>query len=371
MDPRGQERGVAWPRMVAAAIAAVTGAATELPCDASAVAQNKPFTPERRVRHTDSSPHLIVTASDVMSSYDNWKSRYLKTDCGNGYYRVEFGNPKGSTVSEGVGYGMLISVYFGDRAAFDGLWKFVQKNLNPNRLMGWKETCSGFITGEGGGGSATDGDTDIGMALVAAVDQWGDAYRQTALDYLATLKKVDYTTCTPSGRAISKDGDWAGCDHTNTSYWMPGFYRAFKEFTVDRQPHDASTPTPETLLGAFWAKAADDALDLWKVNRNPATGLIANEVDQNGATAQNNPTVDYNGCRTPWRAVVDYLWYGTPAAKDVTDKISDWANGVGISKVVDGYNINGTPSQYGKNTQVNAWVGRLALRALRPRAKTW
>lgn len=303
-----------------------------------AVAQNKPF-PHNAAYAGGFLPSNIV-AADARSSYDNWNAKYLKADCGNGSYRVEFNSPTGSTVSEGMGYGMVLTAYFGDKTKFDGLWKFVQKNLNSDGLMGWKVTCSGFDQSVGGAGSATDGDADIGFALVAAVDQWGDAYRQTALDYLTILKKVDYTTCSPSGRNMAKAGNWGGgCDFSNTSYWMPGYLRVFHEFTGD----------------AFWGKAADDAVALFLVNRNPSTGLVANEVDQNGATSKNESYVDYNGCRTPWRAVADYLWYGTADAKKVTDKMTDWASATGIANLVDGYNTNGTKT--GRYTQQNPWVG--------------
>jgi hypothetical protein len=301
-------------------------------------AQTKPF--PHAAAYVGGFLPATVTSNDALASYTAWKVSYLKSDCGNGTYRVEFGSPTGSTVSEGMGYGMVLTAYFGDKVQFDGLWKFVQQNFSPNvGLMGWKVTCSGFVTAEGGAGTATDGDTDIGLALVAAVDQWGDAYRQIALDYLATLKKMDFANCTPSGRILAKAGNWGGgCDFSNTSYWMPGYYRVFQQFTGD----------------PFWGKAADDAIAIYQVGRNTTTGLIANEVDQNGA-AHGASVVNYNGCRTPWRMVTDYLWYGTAGAKDITDKMTDWANSIGISKLVDGYNTNGTPT--GQYTQQNPWVG--------------
>jgi endo-1,4-beta-D-glucanase Y len=313
----------------------------------SASAQKKPFPQNGGYPHGFLPNH--ITTDDVLLSYDNWKSRYLKSDCGNGLYRVEFGSPRGTAVSEGMGYGMILTAYFGDRSAFDGLWRFVQKNLNGDGLMGWKVTCSGFVESEGGGGSATDGDTDIGLGLVAAIDQWGDSYREPAVRYLATLKKVDFTTCAPTGRNVSKAGNWGGgCDHSNTSYFMPGFYRVFQELTGD----------------PFWGKAADDAVALWLINRNPRTGLSSNEVDQYGAAPVHQAIVNYNGCRTPWRAVLDYLWYGTAGAKDVTDKMTDWAASVGIENLVDGYNTDGTPTPDGRNKQLNAWVGGWACGAM-------
>ncbi len=316
-----------------------------------ASAQNKPFPQSSGYAHGFVARN--ITTSEVLSSYDNWKSRYLKSDCGNGTYRVEFGSPQGSTVSEGIGYGMILTAYLGDRSAFDGLWKFAQKNMNKDGLMGWKVTCSGFFEREGGAGSATDGDTDIGLGLVAAIDQWGDSYKATAIPYLATLKKVDFTTCPASGRNLSKAGNWGGgCDFSNTSYFMPGFYRVFQELTGD----------------PFWGKAADDAVALLLINRHPRTGLTSNEVDQDGATYSNRPVVNYNGCRTPWRVVLDYLWYGTAGAKDVTDRMTDWVNSVGIENLVDGYNTDGTPSPDGKYKQLNSWVeGRRAARCRRAR----
>jgi hypothetical protein len=247
-----------------------------------------------------------------------------------------------------MGYGMVLTAYFGDKAQFDGLWSFAQKNFNANGLMGWHVTCSGFTQNDGGNGSATDGDTDIGFALVVAIDQWGSAYKQPAITYLQSLKAHDYTTCSPSGRAMATNGDWdKGCTSENTSYFMPAYYRVFHTLTGD----------------PFWGQAADDAVAIWSANANPTTGLIANEVDQNGALGSSGENyVDYNGCRIPWRAALDYLWNGTAGAQQVTSKITGWAATIGIANLVDGYNTDGTPR--GTYKQLNAWVGGWASGAV-------
>jgi endo-1,4-beta-D-glucanase Y len=291
-----------------------------------ACAQTKPF--GHKSGYVAGFTPTNLSSDDASAIYAKWKREYLKSDCGGGTYRVEFQSPAGSTVSEGMGYGMLLTVYFADRAEFDGLWAFVHRNLNSNGLMGWKVTCAGFDQPVGGGGSATDGDADIAMALVAAVDQWGEAYRQPALEYLKAMREHDYTTCRPSGRVMATNGDWdKGCRASNSSYWTPAYDRVFDEFTHD----------------GFWAQAANDALALSLANRNTSTGLVANAVNQDGATADGQGHVDYNGCRVPWRAVLDYLWYGTARAKDVADKITDWADSSGPVNMFDGYNTDGTP----------------------------
>jgi len=292
-----------------------------------------------------------TTAATALSSYKTWKSNYLVNDCGGTYYRVDNGNR--STFSEGQGYGMVLTAYFGDRARFDGLWAFAQKSFNSSGMMGWHVNCSGFSTSDGGSGSATDGDEDIGFALVVAAAQWGGTYLQTAKSYLATLKNVDFATCLPSGRNVPAAGNWQGkadaCTTagkgTNTSYWTPAYSRVFQDDTGD--PH--------------WGKAADDVVALYKLAANPTTGIIVNEVDQNGAPVIGQ-TYDYNSCRIPWRAALDYLWFGTPGAQEATTKMTNWANTVSISNIVDGYNANGTAT--GKYTGLNAFVGGFAVGAM-------
>jgi endoglucanase len=293
-----------------------------------------------------------VTTAAVQSSYDSWKAKYLLSDCGSGYYRVDNGNGDSSTYSEGQGYGMVITAYFGDKAAFDGLWSFAQKNFNTNKVMGWHVTCGGATTSDGGGGSATDGDTDVAFGLVVAAAQWGGTYSQQAQTYIADLKAADFATCTPSGRNVPTAGNWqagsSACTSaggTNTSYWMPGYYRVFQKLTGD----------------AFWGKAADDVVALYNLAADPTTGIIVNEVDQDGVAIAGQ-TYDYNSCRIPWRAVLDYLWFGTAGAKQATTKITAWANTVGISKIVDGYNANGTPT--GQYTGLNAFVGGFTAGAM-------
>jgi endo-1,4-beta-D-glucanase Y len=221
----------------------------------------------------------------------------------------------------------LLTAYFGDRAEFDGLWRFARRNLNASGLLGWKVTCAGFDRSVGGAGSATDGDVDIALALVAAIDQWGEEYRTAALEYLKAVQAHDFTTCRATGRTMATNGDWdRGCAASNSSYWTPGYDRVFGELTHD----------------PFWGKAAEDADALWLANRNAATGLVANAVNQDGTTAAGEGHVDYNGCRVPWRAVLEYLWYGTASARAITDRITDWADAKGPSLLFDGYETDGT-----------------------------
>ena len=331
---------------------AVAGAsiAALLALSTQARAQTRPF--PTSAHYAQGFIPSAATAAAAQSSYASWKTNYLKNDCGNGYYRVDNASGDSSTFSEGQGYGMVLTAYFGDKAQFDGLWSFAKKNYNGSNLMGWHVTCSGFTTSDGGDGSATDGDTDIGFALIVAAAQWGGTYADDAKTYLTTLKSIDFTTCSATGRTVATAGSWQGNQAcmtsgggSNTSYWMPGYYRVFDAFMGDPS----------------WSKTADDVVTLYGLAANPKTGIIVNEVDQNGAPVSGQ-TYDYNSCRIPWRAALDYLWYGTAGAKQETTLLTTWANSVGISKIVDGYKADGTAT--GQYTGLNAFVGGFAVGAM-------
>jgi MYXO-CTERM domain-containing protein len=288
----------------------------------------------------------------VQASYDHWKSTYVSSSCGGGYLFVDSTSPHGVAFSEGMGYGMVLSAYMGDRATFDGLWKFIQKNLNSNNLMGWEVNCSGFDqTDNGGGGdsSATDGDDDIAFGLVVASVQWGGDYATQAQSYLAAMKKNDYVTCSSAGRILATAGDWQSgdkntctTDGSNTSYWVPAYYRVFESFTGD----------------SFWGTAATGIESLYPLAANNKTGLVVVTVDQNGNPVGSGDTVEYNACRDPWRETLDYLWYGTPALQQTLATLTAWVSSVGISNIVDGYQANGTPN--GQYTGMNPFVGAFA-----------
>jgi MYXO-CTERM domain-containing protein len=340
---------------LALASAALSGAVA---WSAAAHAQTHPFPTNGHYAQGFVPPS--ATAAATLESYRSWKAHYLKNDCGGGYWRVDNATGNASTFSEGQGYGMVLTAYFGDRAEFDGLWAFAKKSFNDKGLMGWHETCSGFIKSDGGGSSATDGDEDIGFALIVAAAQWGGTYLTDAKAYLTTLKSVDFVTCAPSGRTVPTAGSWMTTEActtsgggSNTSYWTPAYYRVFADFTLDE----------------FWAKTADDVVTLYGLAANPTTGILVNEVDPQGAPV-GGQTYDYNSCRIPWRAALDYLWYGTPGAKAELTRLTAWASSVGIDKVVDGYKADGTPSDAGKWKGMNAFVGGFAVGAMASDAAT-
>ena len=81
---------------------------------------------------------------------------------------VDTGN-KGISHSEGQGYGMLLAVAGGDRAAFDRLWGWTQRVLmvRGDGLAAWRWTPDGGVADRN---NASDGDMLIAWALLRAAE---------------------------------------------------------------------------------------------------------------------------------------------------------------------------------------------------------
>lgn len=252
-------------------------------------------------------------STDAAEAYTTWKSKYVKA-CGSNF-RVGFDNIN-ETVSEGIAYGMLLSVYAGDKPLFDGLWGYYKANTN-GKFMHWKiGGCSGIL----GANGATDAELDAAMALIVAEDQWPSAsidYIKEAKDLIGLIKQYEMD---PNTKQTWNGDGWPqgnNRDCRNPSYFSPAYYREFARVTGD----------------AFWTGAADVSDTYLIKNRNANTGLVSNWSDPNATPNDCNNTgleYGYDACRNPWRMATDVLWHGAGTAKagtDICNKIANWASG--------------------------------------------
>src|SRR4029078_13712125 len=100
------------------------------------------------------------------AAYAKWKTEILTSDGAGGFLRTRRPNSSGaevnSTVSEGIAYGMVRSVYADDQPTFDKLWQYSQKWLDGNGLMNWYINAAGTqVLGTRG---ASERAEDIGLA---------------------------------------------------------------------------------------------------------------------------------------------------------------------------------------------------------------
>eukprot|EP00123_Amoebidium_parasiticum_P000568 comp11418_c0_seq1/m.5812 comp11418_c0_seq1/g.5812 ORF comp11418_c0_seq1/g.5812 comp11418_c0_seq1/m.5812 type:complete len:408 (-) comp11418_c0_seq1:427-1650(-) len=307
--------------------------------------------------------------------YLSWKARHLKKGCG-GYYIVQ---QEGFVVSEAIGYGMLIAVNMAGvdpdaKVILDGLYAF--SRLHPSTinadLMAWTQnpqTCKNRV--EEGKDSATDGDLDIAYALLAAGKQWGDAKYINAAKKIIAASKA--STMDPKNRYMLL-GDWVGTGaefkkFSRGSDFMPQHFRSFAKFFA--------TSAPDLTA---WARVSNNTYTYFSTIQSkyaPKSGLIpdffqisvsnqASPVPGQILESKNDKDYYYNSCRVPWRVSLDYIYNRDSRAKEIANKIANFAKTSAKGKpsgIFAGYSLDGKPLP-GSNYQSGAFIAPMAVAAM-------
>lgn len=291
----------------------------------------------------------------LVSAYNQWKATFLKSGA---VVRPENAN---DVVSEGIAYGMLISLNFNDKTTFDSLYTYWKSKSNGG-LMDWCQPAMGGSSGTAcsaqGGGSATDADEDAAFALLQAGKVFNQAsYTDDAKAMISAIwtKDIDSSSNLPTGG--SNYSNSTSSKVTNPSYFAPAYYRAFA--AVDS--------------GHAWAAVADKSIAT--INTiGGSKGLVPAWCSGNcGSPASNGASTDmiyqYDSHRTPMRVGLDYCWNGTAAAKTYTDKTTTFfatdahAGKDGMSRINDLYALDGTIPTGGAPNSASA-IGTAAVGAM-------
>ncbi|MBQ2561625.1 MAG: glycoside hydrolase, partial [Fibrobacter sp.] len=217
--------------------------------------------------------------------------------------------------SEGVGYGMLLMVYFSDNTTsyqpqFDKIWNFYKMMMNENGLMVWKV---GNLNQAYDKGAALDGDIDAAAALVMAYYQFGDEkYKEDAKKLIQSMKKFEFES---NGLHLPGDkwGD-AGYNRKNPGYFDPAYMPLFA--LVD------------TENASFWSESAYDAnMKLYEASSaEVSTGLIDDWTDKNGKSEDDY--YSYDASRAPWRNAKAVCWHGDQRALALDKKMAEFVSTV-------------------------------------------
>jgi hypothetical protein len=191
----------------------------------------------------------------------------------------------GNTTSEGMGYGMLIAVYMGDKPTFDAFWQYVKSEFF-NGLMGWHISSTGTALDQH---SATDADEDMAWALLMADKQWGGSpssgggtYLSSATSMINSIKSSEMTGNLPT------DGDYSA-PVTHPDYAAPDYNAEFAMASGD----------------SSWNAVSAAEYAAFESARNASSGLIPDAT-----TGTGNNIFGFDACRAPWRVGVDYCWHG-------------------------------------------------------------
>ncbi|NLE02812.1 MAG: hypothetical protein GX640_23340, partial [Fibrobacter sp.] len=288
--------------------------------------------------HNAKYPYGIKPASidngKIQKAYDDFIKEFYEENGDKA--RIRFDDPN-LTVSEGIGYGMLITVYMDNatnntQGKFDKLWRYYNSYLNNNGLMHWRISGFGGVSGQN---AATDAEMDVAMALVQAYKQWGD--EKYLNDAKSLIDKIYQFEVNSNG--YLKPGDsWD--DKKNPSYFSTAALESFKR-----------------VNSRDWAKVISTSYSLLQKCANASTGLVPDWCSESGA-----PQGDfyYDAIRTPWRIAWDYVWFGRSEAKSFCSKIASWINtktGGNPAAIIDGYTLDGGNKG---NSLVSTFLGAFA-----------
>ena len=265
-------------------------------------------------------------ATDAANAYNAWKNNYISWCTDYTMARVNFDTPT-ETVSEGIGYGMLLAAYAADQTLFNGLYAFYLANLDgTGKFMNWEVTgCNGnSVQGQNG---ATDADEDVAMALIIAYNQWpsgkasnGVTYQSAASTMIGNIYQYEIY----GNQAIN--GDMWGQSSTcrDPSYQAPAYYREYGTFT-------SNTGQWNPVVTGAYGLITNNASNI---------GLVTDWSDNNGnpntCNGSTQGTYGYDACRNPWRMATDVIWHGTTTAAtgySQLNKIAAFINSTGAGNV--------------------------------------
>ena len=290
-------------------------------------------------------PPSGANVADARAAYAKWKTDSLTSDGAGGFLRVRRPNSSGaevnSTVSEGIAYGMLLSVYADDQPTFDKLWQYSQHWLDGNGLMNWYINAAG--TQALGTGAASDADEDMAYALIAADARWGGRGSLTT-NYIDLAK-------TQIGKIWQYE-----VDHTRSDVLKPGdtgFDGVGHQHLVLRA---RVLPAFGRVTGqtANWNRVAKTSYDVIERDaeraerqreQRPRPRLVDARRHADGAARHQHADRTTSSIRAARRSGWRSTTAGTPSRARSTylQKINGFYAGVGAANIVDGYDLNGTP----------------------------
>jgi endo-1,4-beta-D-glucanase Y len=230
---------------------------------------------------------INTTVSDastkLKSKFNSFLSTHYEENPAKTLARIKFDDTR-YTVSEGIGYGMIMMVYFSDNTKnykdeFDRLWAYYNNFLNANKLMHWKIDGFSSVNQQN---AATDAEFDVAVALVMAHYQFGG--QQYLTDAQSLISKIRQYEIDPNNLHRPGDG-WN--DKRNPSYVSPAAFEIFKEI--------------ETNQVAKWNDIISANYTLLKSNQNQSSVKLPSDWCNDNGTVNGPNEFGYDASRAPWR----------------------------------------------------------------------
>lgn len=247
--------------------------------------------------------------------WDTQNDAYCVIDESNDSYKK-----RGCTVSEAIGYGMLITLFAGDMQAFNSLWYYNRgyREYQGSNLMPWKVGTFSYesLVATANSSSATDADLDIATALILAYYSTGDiAYLN---DALLIVNAIWDNEISPSGMIYAGNMPvWKKeTSAYNLSYFSP---IAIKLFALVDGAHN-------------WTSVLNTMYTYMLNVQAAGTGVFPDWTDINGVAIDpknGSATSTYwqffhESVRIPWRIAWDYFWTQDVRAQQVLGTLNSF-----------------------------------------------
>ncbi len=257
--------------------------------------------------------------------------------------------------TEGMSYGMMITVQLDKKAEFDAIWNWAKTYMyisDPKapsyQFFAWSCKTDGTHNSEG---AAPDGESYFTMALLFAANRWGNG--KGIYDYHAEADKLlramvhRVVISAPGKNGTHSVGPMMHPDppmilfvpevmpepFTDPSYHLPAFYELWARWG----PEEDRT---------FWARAAETSRAFFVKTTNPQTGLAPSYANFDGTPHANrfpqSGEFGYDAWRTASNWSVDWSWWRKePSEPQLSDRIQHFFAAQGIDKYGPVYSLEG------------------------------
>lgn len=259
--------------------------------------------------------------------------------------------------TEGMSYGMIITVELNRKAEFDAIWNWAMTYMyiaDPKapsyEYFAWSCKTNGTHNSEG---AAPDGESYFAMALLFAANRWPGGhgiydYRAQA-DKLLTAMVHRQIITAPGPRGSHSVGPEMHQDppmilfvpeimphpFTDPSYHLPAFYELWARWGPE-QDRD------------FWMRAAEASRAFFPRTANAETGLAPDYANFDGTPMvtrfPQSGEFGYDAWRVASNWSVDWSWWHKAAAEQVlSDRIQKFFDSEGIDSYGPVYTLDGKP----------------------------
>lgn len=281
--------------------------------------------------------------------------------------------------TEGMSYGMMIAVQFGEKDIFDRLWRWSKRYMQHQSgtrkgYFAWSCKTDGTRNSDG---AASDGELYFITALIFASNRWGNDtginYKAEAQNILDCIQPREYTPenrpggfggfggprqqgpqkmylIDPETKLITFTPDGFGQRFTDPSYHIPAFYEVWAKWADDGRSE-------------LWMECARRSREFLHKCIHEETGLNADQCQYDGSEIQmprfpgmpqrpqgeaprrnGNNNFRYDSWRVPMNIALDYEWSCADGEwqRQYGEKIQNFFYAQGLDTFVDQYRTDGS-----------------------------